>query len=77
MHANEVAGWRGLILGTAEIYKTRLTVEALRIWWEAMEPYNLETVTDAFKAHISNHWVMPTPADIVAQIKLETAHDPR
>lgn len=76
MHANEIAGWCDLIMGTAEIYQTRLTVDSLRLWWTVLAPYSLETVTAAFMAHISNHWAMPTPADIVAQIRLEAPHAP-
>ena len=60
-----------LVTGIAEVYGQPITQAGLRIWWGALEDYELAQVQAAFTAHSKDTergTFMPRPADIVRQI---------
>ena len=65
MRAEQIHGFRDLMLGTLEIYGAATTVNALRIWWDVLKPYELDDVRTAFMAHIATSQTAPMPAEIL------------
>jgi hypothetical protein len=59
------------LVETADLYGYSLSIFAQKLWWDAMQPYDIETFLDALYRHIKNPdtgQFMPKPADVVRML---------
>ena len=68
MQPSEAAAFKKVLQGVHDFYGKDLSEFALSVWWQAMRPYDFETVKDAMNRHAvnpDNGQFLPKPADVV------------
>jgi hypothetical protein len=74
MITSEKKEFNNLLVGTFEVYGTKLTAAAIMIWANSMERYSLVSLKAALSYHIQNSPYAPKPSDL---IHIMQAHDGR
>jgi hypothetical protein len=72
MQANDILKFTTLIATIGELYGKTISVELTEIYWHLLQRFELEDISLAFEAHISNPdggQFFPKPADIVRFIE--------
>ena len=62
-----------LLTATFEVYNTRLSPQAISIWWSALERFSLAQVRAGLSAHVTDSdrgRFSPKPADVIGGISL-------
>ena len=63
------------IAGVMSFYARDLSRFAMDVWWNALRPFDLKAITDAFNRHLTNPdagQFPPKPADIVRMVDSAT-----
>lgn len=65
-----------LLLATYAMYSKECTKALLTIWWNALSPYPVDQVRDAFNRHMvgKRGTFCPVPADILSYLTLDSGH---
>lgn len=78
MEPGDKADFGDLLEATMATYGRDLSTSVLRVWWEALRPYELKTVRYSLSAHLQDVDVgqfPPKPSDIIRRIQGGTTTD--
>lgn len=71
MQTNDLKSFTDLLSGVMDLYGREVSPFSVRIWWEAMQPYDLPAVSLAFSRHVQNPdsgQFVPKPADVIRML---------
>lgn len=80
MKQSDFDSFRKLLSGCLSMWGDAPTAEATAIWFRCLAEYNIQTITEAFNAHMrdpSNGKFAPKPAHIIEQIRCSQQDDGR
>ena len=72
MNNREMSEFSGILTSVYALLRQDCPDGVRRLWWEALQPYPLATIKQAFTQHVCNPDVgqyLPKPADIIRAIK--------
>ena len=71
MQSHELDQFSDLLIGVHELYSREMTPFAIKIWWEALQGYDLPAVSLALSRHVQNPdngQFVPKPADVIRML---------
>lgn len=69
MNHAEADQFNEILQATMEVYGGRISAAALKVWWNALEPYGLPDVQQALSAHVQHSVFAPKPADVIGYLQ--------
>ena len=71
MNTSEKKEFNNLLVGTFEVYGTKLTAAAIMIWANSMDKYSFSDLKNALSYHIQSSPFAPKPSDLIHIIQAQ------